>query len=225
MTTTASRICGPKVRALREQRGWTQEQLSKVSGYALRSIQRAEAGEAVSPRMIKDLATVFQVEPGVLLEEAPLDEATKKRVQAMAAKIIFLNRFTKGRELLEFLGSSHAYLFSHDEPKDAEEADRIGGFFQNLQDWGEVWSEVEQGDRVTHGFAMTTTLAEMAEQGLWVVAGRKTYGVTVAGGKEATKLSTAIVSVVRSTNPMLVLGDDPANAVLPAIPAETVGLG
>jgi transcriptional regulator with XRE-family HTH domain len=224
MTTTERRLCGAKVKALREQRQWTQEQLAKNSGYSLRSIQRAEAGVPVKPQTVRDLATVFQVEPEFLMTDTPLDEAAKKRMDAIAAKILFLHRFTKGRDLLEFVGTSDAYLFSHDEPTSAEEAEQIGGFLQGLQDWGEAWSDVGQGDRVKHGFDMTASLAELAAGGLWVFGARKHYGVRAAGGKDVAKLSAAVVMVARATSPKLVLGDDPANAVLPTVLAEDVGV-
>lgn len=46
---------------LRLQRGWSQQQLSEISGTSLRTIQRMEAGATPSLETLKSLAAVFEV--------------------------------------------------------------------------------------------------------------------------------------------------------------------
>ncbi|MEM7762976.1 MAG: helix-turn-helix domain-containing protein [Pseudomonadota bacterium] len=50
------------VRKLRLQRGWSQEQLSALSGISVRTIQRVERGAMPSLETAKSLAAVFEVD-------------------------------------------------------------------------------------------------------------------------------------------------------------------
>lgn len=50
------------VRKLRLQRGWTQDQLSEISGLSIRTIQRLERGAKPSLETAKSLAAIFEVD-------------------------------------------------------------------------------------------------------------------------------------------------------------------
>ena len=54
-------INSDKVKQLRAERGWSQEQLSELCGLNLRTIQRVETRGSASPETIKALAAVFAV--------------------------------------------------------------------------------------------------------------------------------------------------------------------
>lgn len=55
---------GPKLRALREAKGWTQECLAERTGLSPRSIQRGEQGAPLALASLARLAEIFQVTPG-----------------------------------------------------------------------------------------------------------------------------------------------------------------
>ena len=50
------------VRKLRLQRGWSQEQLSQLTGLSVRTIQRIERGQNAGLESLNSLAAVFEVE-------------------------------------------------------------------------------------------------------------------------------------------------------------------
>jgi transcriptional regulator with XRE-family HTH domain len=56
------------IQKLRLQRGWSQEQLSEMSGVSVRTVQRLEAGQPASLESMKALAAVFEVEIDQLKE-------------------------------------------------------------------------------------------------------------------------------------------------------------
>ena len=56
-----------KVKALRLNKSWSQEQLSEVSGLSLRTIQRIENGSNISIESLKVLAMALEVDPNELL--------------------------------------------------------------------------------------------------------------------------------------------------------------
>ena len=57
------------VQKLRLQRGWSQQQLSELSGLNVRTIQRIEKGQEPSVESLKSLAAVFNVEFSTLKEQ------------------------------------------------------------------------------------------------------------------------------------------------------------
>lgn len=57
------------IRKLRLQRGWSQEQLSQMSGLSIRTIQRVERGHKAGLESLKSLAAVFEVELTSLQQE------------------------------------------------------------------------------------------------------------------------------------------------------------
>jgi uncharacterized membrane protein YhaH (DUF805 family)/DNA-binding XRE family transcriptional regulator len=73
-------IHSARLRELRVARQWSQEQLAKLSGLNLRTIQRLESGARVSMESLRSLAAVFEVPPESLLvgdEPAPSQPALK----------------------------------------------------------------------------------------------------------------------------------------------------
>lgn len=59
------------IRQLRTEKGWSQDQLAQLSGLSLRTIQRAECGEAVGLESQKSLAAVFEMTLDELRASAP----------------------------------------------------------------------------------------------------------------------------------------------------------
>lgn len=49
------------IKRLRTEKGWTQEQLSQMSGLGLRTVQRLESGAVASLESKKALASVFEI--------------------------------------------------------------------------------------------------------------------------------------------------------------------
>ncbi|CAB0150749.1 Inner membrane protein YhaH [Pseudidiomarina piscicola] len=75
-------INSEKVKQLRAEKGWSQEQLSELCGVNLRTIQRLEKRGSASPETIKALAAVFEVSVDALLR--PLENSP----QGAAASVL-----------------------------------------------------------------------------------------------------------------------------------------
>ena len=81
------------VQKLRLQRGWSQEQLSELSGLSVRTIQRLERGQAASVETLKALGAAFDVDFSDLKEpvmnaianEDPNPNSNAVRVEEMLA--------------------------------------------------------------------------------------------------------------------------------------------
>ncbi len=61
------------VRKLRLQRGWSQDQLSQLSGLSVRTIQRIEGGQKPGLESLKSLAAVFEIKVADLEREPDMN--------------------------------------------------------------------------------------------------------------------------------------------------------
>ena len=75
-------IDSARLRELRTARQWSQEQLARLSGLNLRTVQRLESGAKVSMESLRALAAVFEVPAeSLLLREAPARPPALKAMQ------------------------------------------------------------------------------------------------------------------------------------------------
>lgn len=65
----AYRAIGLKIRALRNERGWTLEHTEEMSAVSWQQLQKIESGRNITVRTIVRLANAFGVHPTVLLQD------------------------------------------------------------------------------------------------------------------------------------------------------------
>ncbi|OOE61763.1 helix-turn-helix domain-containing protein, partial [Salinivibrio sp. IB282] len=90
------------VKALRVQKGWSQDQLAQFSGLSVRTIQRIERGHKPGLESLKSLAAVFDIDISDLQKEtdmqadtsmSPEERAITKRVRALGGFYSHLTRY------------------------------------------------------------------------------------------------------------------------------------
>ena len=90
------------VRKMREQRGWSQEQLAELSGLSVRTIQRIEKGKNAEVESLRSLAAVFEtqlseIQQGIkTIPDASTDlneEHIKKYVKAKRVFFVHLGAY------------------------------------------------------------------------------------------------------------------------------------
>jgi transcriptional regulator with XRE-family HTH domain len=75
------------IKAERQRRGWSQEQLAAAAGVGVRTIQRMESGSTASSETAKCLAAVFGVPFSRLLMEEPKAFSRRRRLWAATAAV------------------------------------------------------------------------------------------------------------------------------------------
>jgi hypothetical protein len=112
----------------------------------------------------------------------------------------FLFRLNSGKEVLDLVTNALAYSFDHDELKSREEVDLVGGFLQLVQDWGDLSSDLEAGDRVQTAYSLTESLRELEQAGFFVFGGREVQ--LLEGGVQTgpSNWPVAILQVLRKDN-------------------------
>ena len=81
------------IRELRQDKGWSQEQLAEMAGVSSRTIQRIENGCEVSIETIKCLAAVFEVDFNSLRQENNMSEDILSYAERDAMKYVRGKRF------------------------------------------------------------------------------------------------------------------------------------
>jgi len=82
-----------------------------------------------------------------------------------------LVRLMSARDIMQTVGNSYASSFEHDEPQSTAEVELLSEFLQEAQDWGDLSSDLEAGDRVKAAYRMSTLLSELEGAGFWVFGG------------------------------------------------------
>ena len=188
---------GQRVRALREERAWPQEQLAAVSGVSVRTVQRIEKGGPASFETLKALAAAFKLDVKELLDASVADKPSGR-----PSSVTFLIRITTGTDLFKLAGGAGAYAFEQDELDGETQVALVADFLQDLHDWGELWAEIEPGERVRTTHQFTGRIKELEDAGLWIFGMREPRNFRA--GENTVPLDVLIVYVTRSTNPEIV---------------------
>ena len=116
--------------------------------------------------------------------------------------ISFLTRIMTGSQLLNVISGCHGYDFDNDELHNEAEVDLVGAFLQNAQDWGELLSDMESGERVRAKHALSQELEELENNGFWVFGGVVSRKVRL--GNEMTVWRISVLRVLRNDNPEII---------------------
>jgi len=112
--------------------------------------------------------------------------------------VYLLPRIRTGKGLMALAAGAYGSQLDHDEPENEEEANLIGDFLQDVQDWGDVWDSIDSGEHVRGRFFLTRKIQALEGNGFAVFATRQTRKIRNTGGIDAIPL--LVMTVVRNTN-------------------------
>jgi hypothetical protein len=110
---------------------------------------------------------------------------------------LFLIRLNSGLDVMAIAAGAYGSSFDHEEPRSNAEADFFGQFFQEVQDWVDVWEDVGPGEHVKASFGLSERLRELENAGFWVFGARETRRIE-GGVGQPSPWPIAILRVVRS---------------------------
>lgn len=119
--------------------------------------------------------------------------------------ISFLTRITTGSQLVNVISGCHGFDFDNDKLHNESEIDLVGAFLQNAQDWGEILSDIESGERVRTRHLLSQELQNLEDNGFWVFGGVVPRKVQL--GKETTVWRISVLRVLRNDNPEIIKVD------------------
>ncbi len=191
---------GQLIRMERQARGWTQEQFAEIARVGVRTLQRVERDDRARIGTLRAIAAGLGVELEELRKKA---RASSKRgfddVEAFP-------RLTSGKDLAAVVGGAEMFHQDYDDPLDASEVDLIAGFFQELQDLGDLWPDFESGQRVEMTHYLGTKLEEIESIGFRVFGKRARRQLPFQSSGKATWMDMTVASilVLRDDNPRIV---------------------
>jgi hypothetical protein len=115
-----------------------------------------------------------------------------------AGKPVMLRRIDTGKELMNVLAHTLALHCDNPEPRSIEEAELIGGFFQNTTNYTDIWADIEPSRRIKAEFSLSEEITWLREAGLVVYAGVKQH--VIEGGVKAPELWPVAYIVIRRSD-------------------------
>ncbi len=130
-----------------------------------------------------------------------------------------LPRLSAGREVMAIVEGACASAMDHDELISDEEVAFLGGFLQELRDWGDLGADLEPADRVRETFSLTKTIKELGEAGFMVFGGREIQRLQ-GGLTSPTNWPIAIIRVVRTTSAEIISVELPKDTTTAGIETQ-----
>nr|WP_047165982.1 helix-turn-helix domain-containing protein [Sphingomonas sp. Y57] len=193
------------IRTLRAAADLSQDALAMASGLTHRTIQRVEAGDPSSVTTRRCLARGFGYDDlgifddpvfvatvtGMLedLRAAQIkaeDEAHADRLRIEAVPV------TSGGDLVSLLDGVDAWAFDCDEALPAEAHGVAAALFDNLQDYGDIWSELSRSGRNEAAAFFEALLEPIGHHGGRVYQARRATRFVGHGWQDPTPLPMTI---------------------------------
>ena len=178
---TSVQISGAVVRELRQARGWTQEQLATLINATEKTVQRVENRGICALETRSALLAVFQIE----LKQLEGEQRIQQAKSAGEGEVLFYHRVVTGSDLVSIFQDTFAYRFSYEDPRSSDDADTFAGAVQEIQDYSEIWDDIESGGRVRATFDLGDRIKQLESQGIWVF-GLRTRGKWTAPHRDGT---------------------------------------
>lgn len=151
------KVNGQKIKHLREQKGWTQEMLKQQSEISIRTIIRMENENSGSITSLKLIAEKLGISDFAELLYMP--PFTTSRIE-------------HGKQIFDFITDTEAFDFDFEKViKEQKLIEIITSFFQELQDYTDVWEGLgfaQRGDAVQEFQEM---IDELNQHDLWIFGG------------------------------------------------------
>lgn len=157
-------ISGEVVRCLRLERGWTQDHLAALAHTNPKTIQRVEKTGVCSLETRAALAAVLEID----VKQLDGEETVEQPKSTGQDGLLFYRRLPTGQAIVDIFEGTYWYRFSHEEPRTVDDVDFIAHVVQDIQDWSEVWSDLDAGQKVKATYSLTELQQEVERRGLWI---------------------------------------------------------
>ncbi|MBX9609186.1 MAG: helix-turn-helix domain-containing protein [Gammaproteobacteria bacterium] len=203
-----------RVKALRAERGWSQDHLAFVAGVNIRTIQRLEKDGSARHETLMAVAQAFGMEVKQLSSPPPADEAPSPQ-----KPIHLMPRLESGTDLAGVIRGAEQFQFEHDDDDDPRSVGAMRDIMVELKYDVVRWSDSSPIERPAVEKELTQEIQGLAGYGYYLFGIRRVIPRLVDGQTRLTSMATIYMSHSRS--PRLVR--DNAFMVIPAILTEVAG--
>jgi transcriptional regulator with XRE-family HTH domain len=178
------------IKDLRQQRGWTQDQLAAISGRQERTIQRVEAGEPSDLDTRRALAGAFDLSD-IDIFNKPWPIPNAQRLKAETERIeretvaVSIVKFTSGRQVRELAESGQASAFDSiiELPSEAEHV------WAEMQDYFRDYGDVDDCCSAVQKLDVNKDFQRMIDD-------LKAHGLAVGGGVRRVKVASLLDATI-----------------------------
>jgi hypothetical protein len=118
-------------------------------------------------------------------------------------KVEFLFRIASGKQLLNLLSGVCGSYFDHPEPENETEMELFAGFLQQVQDYADIISDLDIGNRVEASFSLSRSLSRIEEAGFWLF-GNTERKILEGGVGNPSSWQILYISIVRNNNSSII---------------------
>lgn len=115
-----------------------------------------------------------------------------------------LPKITSGKEIVDLINGAHMFNFNNDELNTHEEAEEIGGLFDELQDTGDILSDLSNVERAKFSVYINENIQKLDKLGFVLFGLRGKSRIFDNKNKELGLFDTATLVAVRHDNPCIV---------------------
>lgn len=173
------KMLGVWTRILRRASSLSQDALAEASGLTVRTIQRIESGERASVTTRRCLARGLGYDSPYIFDDPAFvgtvtgffETLQTSQINAEEARHpdhikLEVTPIANGVGIAGLIGCCDAWVFHCDESASPEAQADAASFFDNLQDYGDIWSELSHGDRLEAQTSFGEMLDGLASLGL-----------------------------------------------------------
>ena len=131
--------------------------------------------------------------------EAWVDSNLQVQQTNFASNVTF--RVDNGTDIMRIIGGAYGCDFQHDELKTEEEVEVVGNFLQELEDYGDIYSEMAASEKTKCTFYISQQMKELDRLEFVAFVGEYTKKYQVPDG--VMNFPIAVIRVVRKTNPAI----------------------
>jgi hypothetical protein len=115
-----------------------------------------------------------------------------------------LPKITSGKQLVDIINGADGYDFNHDELKTEDEANEVGGLFEELKDYGDIISDIGFAEVAKWGLHLNDQIEKLRQMGFVLFGLRRKLRLHNDKEEDMGVFDTASIIAVRQDNPCIV---------------------
>ena len=115
-----------------------------------------------------------------------------------------LPKIVTGKQIVDLINGAHMFDFNHDELKTGEEAEFIGGLFEELMDYGDILTDIGYAEVAKLGIRYNEELEKLKQLGFVLFGLRRKIRLRNDKKEDMGVYDTSSLIAVRQDNPSIV---------------------
>jgi transcriptional regulator with XRE-family HTH domain len=172
-------ILGFWIRMVRTAANLSQDALAAAAGVTERTVQRIEAGENISVQSRRSLARGLGYDDPNIFDDSAFIATVSGLVESLRAEAIRAEQdrypdhlkieataTVSGADLANLIEAADASIFQCDEGASDDTRIEAATLFDNLRDWGDLWSELSYSDKLKAQKSFSAALNSLSKHSL-----------------------------------------------------------